>query len=339
MAIPAPNRVTMADVGRHAGVSTRTVSNVLSGGAFVRPGTSEKVLRAASELGYRMNTSARSLRTGRTGRISLVIPDLEIDYFSDLARSVMAHAALHDWVVIIQQTGGLRDAELSALAGTGVQETDGMLFHAQALTSEDAELFQTSQALVLLGDRVFGPPVDHVVMPNVAAARTATEHLLALGRRRLAVIGASATGTSAGSGSLRVEGFIEALAHRGLTAPDEYVVVAEDWHLFDGAEAMNGLLDLPVPPDGVFCLNDTLAFGALHAASQRGVAVPGDVAIVGFDNVRMAAYSVPPLTTIDAGTDEIARIAVDLLAERLTTPGRPPVELETHSSLVRRASA
>ena len=125
--------VTMADVGERAGVTGRTVSNVLSGHPSVRPETRDRVLRAVDELGYRLNTSARSLRTGRTGSITLAIPELGIDYFTDLAGRIMIEAERHGWSVVIQQTGARRDNELAILSGASRQHSDGLIFQPHAL--------------------------------------------------------------------------------------------------------------------------------------------------------------------------------------------------------------
>lgn len=139
--------------------------------------------------------------------------------------------------------------------------------------------------------------------------------------------------------SLRLEGYLQAIKAAGLSAPPEYQIVAEEWHLRDGATGMVRLLGLADPPDAVFCFNDTLAFGALHTLGIRGLNAPRDIAVIGFDNVPMAEFSVPPLTTIEPGTDQIAKQAVDLLAARVDGRNDPPADLATDCSLIVRRSA
>lgn len=331
--------ITMADVGLKAGVTARTVSNVLSGHPAVRPETRDRVLRAVQELGYRMNTSARSLKTGRTGTITLAIPDLGIDYFSDLASRIMAHAERHEWAVVIEQTGGRRDTEVAILSGAQRQHSDGLIFQPHALGPGDERYLTGNDRLVILGDRIFNGPVDHVTMANTDAARMATQYLIDRGHRRIAAIGANPRVSTVSAASLRLDGFTEALAGAGLPVRPEYVVVAGEWHLRDGATGMSQLLGLADPPDAVFCFNDTLAFGALHALASRGLRAPGDVAVIGFDNVPMAEFSVPPLTTIEPGTDQVARQSVDLLAARVAGSTTPPTEITTDCSLIVRKSA
>lgn len=331
--------VTMADVGERAGVTARTVSNVLSGSVAVRPETRERVLRAVEELGYRMNTSARSLRTGLTGSITLAIPDLGIDYFSDLASRIMADAERHGWGVVIEQTGARRDTELAILSGARRQHSDGLIFQPHALGPGDERHLVGNDRLVILGDRIFNGPVDHVGMANTEAAAIATRYLLDRGHRRIAAIGSNPHVSTVSAASLRLDGYLSALAERGVPARDDYLVVAKDWHLRDGAAGMAQLLSLEEPPDAVFCFNDTLAFGALHTLAARGLTAPHDVAVVGFDNVPMAQFSVPPLTTIEPGTAQIAKHAVDLLAARVEGRAGTPTEIVTECSLVVRRSA
>ncbi|WP_230674282.1 LacI family DNA-binding transcriptional regulator [Rathayibacter sp. Leaf248] len=331
--------VTMADVGARAGVTARTVSNVLSGSTHVRPETRDRVLRAVDDLGYRINTAARSLKTGRTGSITLAIPDLGIDYFADLAHRIMAQAERRGWGVVIEQTGARRDRELSILSGAQRQHSDGLIFQPHALGPGDEKFLVGNDRLVILGDRIFHGPVDHVTMANTAAARTATRYLVDRGYTRIAAIGSNPKVHSVSAASLRLEGYCDALTTSGLPVRPEYVVPAEEWHLRDGAAAMAQLLALPERPDAVFCFNDTLAFGALQAAFAAGLSTPRDIAVMGFDNVPMAEFSIPPLTTIEPGTGEIARLAVDLLAARIEGRSGTPAELVTSFSLIARQSA
>jgi len=331
--------VTMADVGARAGVTARTVSNVLSGSTAVRPETRDRVLRAVDDLGYRMNTSARSLKTGRTGTITLAIPELGIDYFSDLAQRIMSESERHGWAVVIEQTGARRETELAILSGALRRHSDGLIFQPHALGPGDERHLTGNDRLVILGDRIFNGPVDHVAMANTEAARTATRFLVDRGRTRIAAIGSNPNVNTVSAASLRLQGYLQALEDAGLPVVDERIVVAEEWHLQDGAAAMTHLLNLPERPDAVFCFNDTLAIGALHAIAMAGLRVPDDIAVVGFDNVPAAQYAYPPLTTIEPGTDQIAKHAVDLLAARISGRTDPPREIITDCSLVVRRSA
>lgn len=308
----------MHDVARRAGVSIKTVSNVLNGYPYIRESTRTRVLAAIDELGYQVNVSARNLRTGRTGIIALAVPELSLPYFAQLADAVIHAAEKHSLTVLVEQTGAVRAREMTVLSGTRKHLVDGVIFAPLALGPDDVEFPAVGFPLVVLGERIFRGPFDQVAMSNVAAARAATEHLIALGRRRIAVIGAHTTETR-GTAALRLEGYHEALREAGMPADEELIVEAGLWHRPTGADAMRRLLDSGTSFDAVFCFNDMLALGAMHVMLQRGVRVPDDVAIIGFDNVEEAEYSMPPLSSVEAGREQIAQTSVELLADQIVT--------------------
>ncbi|PZR51814.1 LacI family transcriptional regulator [Xylanimonas oleitrophica] len=308
--------VTMRHVAERAGVSVKTVSNVVTGYPHVRPQTRERVERAIAELGYQVNLSARSLRQGRTGIIGLALPELSLPYFAELADSVIRVAEQHGLVVLIEQTGADRARELEVLHSERRRLTDGLLFSPLALEPDETALLEVGYPLVLLGERIFDGPADHVTMANVEGARAATTHLVERGCRRIAVLGAH-EGERMGSAVLRLEGYRAALADAGLPFDPALVGPAGAWHRSTGAEAMARLLDTGADVDGVFAMNDALALGALHTLHLRRVAVPQEIAVIGFDDVDDARYSQPPLSSVSPGREQIARTAVQLLVERI----------------------
>ena len=326
--VPSP---TLHDVAQLAGVSFKTVSNVINDHPHVAAGTRERVMRAIEQLDYRPNRSARSLRSGRTGAIGLAVPELSLSYFAELADEVISFAEQRDTVVVIEQTGGDPERELEALRSSRRQMTDGLLFSPLGLGNDDAEKLKVSFPLVLLGERIFDGPVDHITMENVDAARAATDHLLDAGRRRIAVIGAH-TGEVIGSAGLRLSGYRAAIEAHGIAYDPALVVDAGPWHRFNGAEAMRTLLDRGVPFDAVFALNDELALGALRVLNERRIRIPDDVAVIGFDDVDEAQYSLPSLTTVDPGRREIAHLAVDVLLQRIVGGADQPPTREVRSS-------
>jgi DNA-binding LacI/PurR family transcriptional regulator len=333
-------RTTMRDVARRAGVSIKTVSNVVNGYAHISSATRDRVESAIAELGYRPNLTARGLRNGRTGIIALAVPELNIPYFAELAWHVLAAAKERGWTVLIDQTEGLRERERLVAAGFRDQVIDGLLFSPLALTAADLAERADGTPMVLLGERVDGPPVaDHVVIDNLAAARAATAHLIAAGRRRVAAIGAQERASGA-TARIRLEGYRLALAEAGLPYDPELVAPAPRYHRANGAAGMSQLLRLPEPPDAVFCFNDPLALGAIRRLWDLGLRVPEDVAVVGFDDIEEGCFSVPTLTTIAPDKPELARKAVDLLARRLAEPDdpSPPEEIQVGHRLVVRES-
>jgi DNA-binding LacI/PurR family transcriptional regulator len=308
--------VTLHDVARLSGVSIKTVSNVINDYPHIRPGTRAKVEAAIAELGYTPNLTARNLRSGRTGAIALALPDLGLAYFGELAAQVIQEAERAGVVVLVEQTGADRTRELELLRSPRLKLTDGLIFSPLGMSQEDVAALEVTYPMVLLGERIFDGPTDHVTMRNVEAARAATEYLIAQGRRRIAVVGAH-EGEVVGSAALRLQGYREALVAAGIPYDDGIVGYTTLWHRANGAESMREVLARGVEIDAVFGLNDTLALGAMRVLQEAGRRVPDDVAVLGFDGLDEAEYSIPSLTTVDPGREWIAKTAVSTLLERI----------------------
>ncbi|MCM0618788.1 LacI family DNA-binding transcriptional regulator [Nocardioides bruguierae] len=328
---------TMHDVARLAGVSIKTVSNVVNDYPHIRESTRERVRAAIAELDYVPNKAARNLRSGRSGAISLVMPDLRNPYFAELADDVMRAAAEHGLTVLIEQLTGEREQELQTLHGLRQRAADGVIYSVLNLDLEDADQIDVPVPLVLLGDRIFHGPADHVTIQNAEGAKAATEHLLERGRRRLLALGAH-EGEVLGSAGLRLHGYREALEAAGVPFDPDLVTHVGRWHRVDGAEAMREVVARGVTFDGVVAFNDSLALGAMRVLLDAGLRVPEDVAIIGFDDVDETRYSQPTLSTIDPGRAEIARRAVEVLVERMNGLASPPREIAAPFSVVARES-
>jgi DNA-binding LacI/PurR family transcriptional regulator len=330
--------VTLREVAVRAGVSVRTVSNVVNGFAQVAPETRSRVQQVLDEMGYRPNAAARTLRQGRSGLIALVLPELDVPYFAELTRAVIQQAAAAGYTVVVDQTDGdpARERDL-VMRGNRAALFDGLIFSPLALGDADLRDRPSSTPVVLLGERVRRGGLDHVMIDNVGAARLATEHLIGLGRRRIAAIGDQQDETRQ-TARLRTQGYRGALTAAGLTVDPTLVRPTPYFHRADGAAAMAALLNLDNPPDAVFCFNDLLALGALRTILQAGLRVPQDIALVGFDDIEDGRYSTPSLTTISPDKTQIARHAVDLLLRRLDGDAAPPVELSADYALAVRES-
>lgn len=329
--------VTMRDVALLAGVSNKTVSNVVNEHPNVRPATRARVQQAIAELGYRPNLSARGLRSGRTGVIGLAVPQLRQPYFAELADAVIAAAERRGLGVIVGQTGTDREHEMALLAN-GLRHSDGILFSPEQLGTEDRSLLDAVEyPLVLLGERIFGGPTDHVTMRNVEGARGAVEHLLRLGRRRIAVVGAhpDRRTTQMRPSDLRVRGYREALALAGLPEDHRLERAAAPWHPENGAEATRDLLASGIEFDAILALNDSLGIGVLRALGEAGCRVPDDVAVIGFDNIANGRFTTPSLSTVDPGREEIADTAVAMLVEAIERGGRAPRTRQLHKAAFR----
>ncbi|GAA3232269.1 LacI family DNA-binding transcriptional regulator [Nonomuraea helvata] len=330
-------RVGLKDVARLAGVSVKTVSNVVNGYVHVTPATKSRVEAAIQELNYRPNLSARNLRQGRTGIIALAVPELDTPYFAELARFVVAAAEERGLTVLIDHTGASREREQLVAEGFRARLIDGLIFSPLALTPEDLAARMDDTPMVLLGERVYEGPADHIVVDNVAAAKEATLHLASLGRRRIAAVGAK-DDEAAETSRLRLEGYRRALREAGLPLDDRLVIQVEAYHRADGARAMAELLDSGAAPDAVFCFSDLLALGALRTLLERGLKVPDDVALAGFDDIEDGRYGTPTLTTISPDKQSIAHQAVDLLAERIAGVSREAREIRVPYELMIRES-
>jgi LacI family transcriptional regulator, repressor for deo operon, udp, cdd, tsx, nupC, and nupG len=328
---------TQRDVAARAGVSRRTVSNVINDFPYVSEQTRDKVREALAELGYAPNLVARNLRNGRTGMIALVLP-LDVPYFSELTEYIIDEARARSYAVLIDKTDGDPDREREFLIrGERSALFDGVIFSPSSVEMSDLSGRSSTSPVVLLGQRIRGGAFDHVIIDNVAAAATATRHLIELGRSRIAFIGAR-TRSKGDIPSDRASGYRAALRGAGYPALHQLEISAPGFRGDAGAESMARLLDLPDRPDAVFCYNDPLALGAMRTVLDRGLRVPEDVAIVGFDDSEDGRFTTPTLTTISQDKRQIARYAVDLLVSRLGGDTSPPVTRHADWRLVTRES-
>lgn len=308
--------VTMREVAEDAGVSIKTVSNVVNNYQFVSARTRSKVMASIEKLGYTVNVTARNLRTGRTGIIGLAVPDLVMPYFAQLSSLVIGEAKKLGMRVIVEPTQYSRDGELEALHGSQQAMLDGLIFSPLELGQDDVGELEVDYPLVLIGERIFTDRVDHVATENVEGAKRATKYLLQSGCRRVAVVGTH-PGERVGSAALRLQGYLEALEEMGVPYDERLVVPSRMWHRNDGVQAMNTLLDSGVVPDGVVALNDMLASGVMHAIQMHGYRIPEDVSVIGFDNSDDSQYLTPSLTTIAPGLESVARLSVRVLHDRI----------------------
>jgi DNA-binding LacI/PurR family transcriptional regulator len=223
---------TLKDVAQRAGVSIKTVSNVVHNYVHVTEEVRKRVHTALEELNYQPNLPARYLRNGHVGVLALAIPDLSNPYFSDIGNAIIAAASSRSYTVLIDRTGGERANESLVLDGLRPHLIDGVILIPFALEPEDLQSRQMKTPLVLLGDHLLDidVPYDHLANSNVAAARLATNHLLHLGRRRIAAIGKLETlSIASGAGSLRrLRGYTQALAEAGRRIPDDVAVIGFD---------------------------------------------------------------------------------------------------------------
>lgn len=330
--------VSLKDIARRAGVSVATVSNVVNGYRPVGEATRQLVLQAIDELGYSPNVTARHLRRGRSGIIALAIPELNNPYFAELAEVTIRVAGEHGYTVLIDHTEGDRDKEFELSQGFRAQVIDGLILSPTALDRDDVLARTNTTPMVLVGERVYDVPYDHIAIDNVTASMAAVRHLLELGRRRVAFVGSRAD-VHIQPAQLRLLGYRQALESAGIPFDPELVVTTERFGRGDGAAGLRQLMALPRPPDAVFAYNDLIAIGVLRAAADLRLAVPDQLAVVGFDDIEEGRYSTPTLTTISPDKESIGRIAVSSLVGRLEgTRADEPHEVQVPFTLVVRES-
>jgi DNA-binding LacI/PurR family transcriptional regulator len=330
--------VRLRDVAAHAGVSVRTVSNVVNDFPYVAPATRARVQASIDALGYRPNVAARNLRRGRTGLLALVVPEIDSPYFSELAARTVRIAEEDGWTVLIDQTDGDPARERRLLHGERSQLVDGVIFSPWSVSAEELASRRDATPIVLLGEHAGAPPVDHVVIDNVAAAQEAVAHLLDRGRTDVAAIGVQpALGNE--TARQRRLGYRRALAAAGLPERADREAAVTSLQRPEGHRAMTALLAAGERPDAVFCFSDQLALGALRAVADAGLRVPEDVALVGFDDIEDGRYAVPTLTTVSPDKDRLARLALQVLRDRLAGDDAPARVLTAPHRLVVRASS
>jgi DNA-binding LacI/PurR family transcriptional regulator len=330
--------VSLKDIAERAGVSLATVSNVVNGYRPVGEQTRVKVQQAIDELGYSPNLSARHLRRGRTGLIALAIPELNNPYFAELAGAAIREAAGLGYTLVMEDTAGDRERELTLADGSRQHIIDGLIFSPVQIGRDEVLARTSTTPLVLIGEGVYDVPHDHIAIDNIAASHVAVQHLVSLDRRRIAFIGAPADINRA-SAALRVRGYREALAAAGLPYDPALVAGTSLFGRVDGLLAMRALLARDELPDAVFAYNDLIAIGAMRAIGEAGLRVPDDVAVIGIDDIEEGRFSTPTLTTISPDKEHIGRLAVQALIARVEgKPVDPPRESQPPFRLVTRES-
>jgi len=314
-----------------------TVSHVINEHKYVKDETRERVLDAIARLDYRVNHAARNLRTGRTGAIGLALPEIDSHYFGQFAARIIELAERRGYRVAVEQTGRSRDSELDALTLSRNRLYDGLILSTVGLGQEDVGLLQVDHPVVILGERIFDGPLDHIAMPNVSGADAAVSHLLDRGCRRILILDGSEL-AEVSMHALRLEGYQLALERRGIEVDPELVIALKRTDMPAGRDAIVEAIARGIDFDGVFCVTDTLAIGALRGLADAGLRVPNDVKVIGYDDISESSYLVPSLSSIAPDHDAMARTALDRLLARITGKALDPIEYVSAFEVVARES-
>jgi LacI family transcriptional regulator len=329
-------RVTIADVARRAGVSKTTVSHVISGNRPVSDPTRSRVESAIAELRYRPDGIARSLRTRRTHMVALIIPDITNPFYPILSRGLERALDGRGYRTFICSSDGDTDRELDFLAEVCDRRVDGIVLDSFHVTVDDLESITRGEVPVvwLGGTPRAHPGVDSVRPDDEHGAFEATTHLIARGHRAIAMVDGPE-----GAGSSRRDGYLRALSEAGVRPVPRHAL-RSDWTRAGGAAILPSLLASSPRPTAVFCSNDLSAIGVIDGARERGLEVPADLAVVGFDDIEEAAMTTPPLTTVRNPAFETGEAAGRLLGDRMAGSFRGSARaVKLPASLIVRASS
>ena len=326
---------TIREVAESARVSYATVSHVINNTRLVSQETRERVLEAMAALNYRPNALARSLRQGKSNTIGLVLPDSANPFFAEISRSIEDEAFKKGYSVFLCNTELDTQRELLYVDVLSKNQVGGIIFVATGDQADSLDfLLRQSMPVVMIDRDVPKVEVDAVLTDNQLGGFLATHHLIELGHKHIACIAGPSSITPSAE---RIVGYRRALEEAGLSY-DENLVLRGDYHAQSGMEITHSILMMNPRPTAIFAMNDLMALGALRAAAEAGYSVPRDLAVVGYDNLELARFTNPPLTTISQPKKEIGAQAVNLLVDRISQKSRPHSRLVLAPELIIRRS-
>jgi LacI family transcriptional regulator, repressor for deo operon, udp, cdd, tsx, nupC, and nupG len=313
--------ISIKDIARAAGVSHSTVSRALGDSSLVSAETKAHIQRLAHDMGYSPDAQARSLVMGRTRTIGVVVTTIADPFIAEIVQAIESTAHDHGYTVILVSSNAEPDREIKAVEMLRSKRVDGVIVTSSrvgALYHDHLERLGVPVVLINSHSRHSGPYTFAVNVDNRHGGWLATEHLIQLGHRRIAYLAGPADHSDDMD---RLVGYCQALAKAGI--PFDPALVAPGTGRGDAGErALPLFMALQPPPTAVFCYNDVTAIGLMHAARQAGLSVPGDLAVVGFDDIPFALYIYPSLTTIAQPKPEMGRSAVDMVLSLVSAGDR-----------------
>ncbi|WP_312691835.1 ribose operon transcriptional repressor RbsR [Kosakonia sp.] len=328
---------TMKDVARLAGVSTSTVSHVINNDRFVSEAIREKVEAAIKTLNYAPSAIARSLKINQTRTIGMLITASTNPFYSELVRGVERSCFERGYSLVLCNTEGDEQRMNRNLETLMQKRVDGLLLLCTETHQPSKEIMQRYPSIptVMMDWAPFDGDSDLIQDNSLFGGDVATQYLIDKGYTRIACITGPLDKTPA---RLRLEGYREAMTRAGLTIRDGDEIES-DFEFGGGFDAMQSLLAMSERPQAVFVGNDAMAVGAYQALYQAGLKIPQDMAIVGYDDIELARYMTPPLTTIHQPKDELGELAIDVLIHRIAEPGLQQQRLQLTPVLMARGSA
>ncbi|HXD17900.1 MAG TPA: LacI family DNA-binding transcriptional regulator [Vicinamibacterales bacterium] len=328
------------DVARRAGVSTATVSRVLSNAAFVSPATRRRVMAAVEHLGYAPNATAKNLRMLRTRRLIVTVPDISRPMFSLILQGIEESAHREGYAVLLGDTQYDQGREERYAEMLQAKEADGLIFLGRKLSNGLEALVRstTERRAPVVNALGFIPQlgIPSVQIDNHAAAVEAMDHLYRLGHRHIGIV------TGPALSFVSDQRLLGARERAKKERADRHMVVMNgDFSIDSGVVAGERLLGRTRPPTAIFCLNDEMAMGVIHTARRRKIRIPDDLSVVGVDDIRYARYTDPPLTTVAQPMRQMGENAVRVLLDLLNNrdPSPPDQVVLPHTLVVRASTA
>jgi len=325
-------KVTIRDVATRCGVSVATVSRVINNSDQVTAETKKKVLKVIEELGFIPNTNARGLSTKSTNTIGIIVPNVSNPFFGELIQGAEGAASESGYQIIILNSGYSREKTLRDIMVLQSRDVDGIIMSTADIDEKTLDYLHDNQIpFVLMGPVQYKYPVNYVSVDNMEGARMAVQHLVDLGHERIAYCTEKHDNYL---NQLRYEGYIKALSSNGIE-------VQQDMYFENDVEKNVATMLLEEEgkrPTAIFAFNDNLALSYMEALERKGVRIPEDMAVVGFDNIRFASYYAIQLTTIDNRQEEFGREGFQILREILKNDGKKTQQIITRPQLIVRKS-
>ena len=326
--------VKMIDVAKLANVSTATVSRVLRNPESVKEKTRRKVLESIEQLNYQPNVLARHFRRSKTNTILVIVPNIANTIFSQMVQGIEATAAQNHFRVLLGNTNRNVEKEYDFLNLLRQRQVDGMILLSGKIDNETLKDLVEQYPVVLASEYLNNVDISTVCVDNIRSSYEATEHLVNQGHKQIAHISGPMNSMLSFD---RLSGYAQALNEYHIESNKE-LIREGDFSYESGYQQMEELLALPVPPTAVFAANDEMAMGAINASKKKGLSIPKDLAVVGFDNIRFSSIFDPGVTTIAQPAVEMGNIAMELLLQQLDNPAFEHKRITLKSELVIRES-
>lgn len=327
---------TIKDVAKLAGVSTSTVSHVMNATRFVSDDMRERVNEAVRALDYRPSSIARSLKVKRTGTIGMLVTTSSNPFFAEVVQGVEQRCYERGYTLFLCNTKGDVSRMKANLDALEEKRVDGLLVLCSVSNKALLRLFesQVSVPIVVTDGEPATDNIDRIYDNSQYGGYIATQHLIKMGHTQIGCVSGPMDRRSA---SERVEGFLKAMGEAGLKVRKDWIIEG-DFNCESGIQAMRILHHLPERPDALFVCNDMMAFGVINEATRIGIQVPADLSIIGYDDIYIARYMTPPLTTIHQPTSKLGTMVVDTLLDRLDTKRSKGEIIRIEPNLVKRES-